>query len=116
MLSTLAASTNLLLASALPPALLELVGWVPAVVFPGGTLLQLAVILRRKTAAGVSVTAWTAFAFANICLFLYTEKYGEIESILGALGTATLNLCIVAAAIRYRNPAHGNPKGGARVQ
>jgi hypothetical protein len=113
--SALAESASLLLADGLPPALLEFAGWVPALVFPGATLLQLAVILRRKTAAGVSVVAWSAFAIANICLFLYTEKYGELESILGALGTAVLNLCIVAAAIRYRNPASGNPKGGARV-
>jgi uncharacterized protein with PQ loop repeat len=113
--STLAESAALLLADGLPPAVLEVAGWVPAVVFPAATLLQLVVILRRKTAAGVSVAAWSAFAIANICLFLYTEKYGELESILGALGTALLNLCIVAAAIRYRNPAGGNPKARARV-
>jgi uncharacterized protein with PQ loop repeat len=86
----------------LPAWLFELLGWVPAVVFPGATLVQLFEIVRRKTAAGVSVTAWTAFAVANICLFLYTEKYGELESIMGALGTAAMNLCIVAAAWRYR--------------
>lgn len=95
--------------SVLPSWLFELLGWVPAVIFPGATLLQLATIIRRKTAAGVSIEAWTAYAVANICLFLYTEKYGELESILGALGTAALNLCIVAAAIRYRNGPPGNP-------
>jgi hypothetical protein len=48
-------------------------------------------------------------------LFLYTEKYGELESILGALGTAALNLCIVAAAIRYRNGPTGNPNATGTV-
>lgn len=99
----------------LPPWLFELLGWVPAIIFPSATLLQLIVIVRRKTAAGVSVVAWTAYAIANICLFLYTEKYGELESIVGALGTAALNLCIVAAAIRYRNGPQGNPNGSASV-
>jgi uncharacterized protein with PQ loop repeat len=82
--------------------LFEFLGWVPAVVFPAATALQLAAILRAKSSEGVSIPAWSLFAFANICLFVYTEKYGELESILGALGTALLNLCIVAAAIRYR--------------
>ena len=101
--------------SVLPSWLFEVLGWVPAVVFPGATLLQLATIVRRKTAAGVSIEAWTAYAVANICLFLYTEKYGELESILGALGTAALNLCIVAAAIRYRNGPTGNPNATGAV-
>lgn len=99
----------------LPAWLFELLGWVPAIVFPGATLMQLIVIIRRKTAAGVSVAAWTAFAIANICLFLYTEKFGELESIFGSLGTAALNLCIVAAALRYRNGPKGNPNGSAPV-
>lgn len=101
--------------SLLPDWLLELVGWVPAIVFPGATMLQLLVIIRRKTAAGVSVTAWTAFAIANICLFIYTDKHTELESIFGALGTAALNLCIVGAAIRYRNSPPGNPNGAGTV-
>ena len=83
--------------------------------FPGATMLQLIEIIRRKTAAGVSIPAWTAFAFANICLFLYTEKHSELESIFGALGTAALNLCIVIAAVRYRNSPGGNAKGAGPV-
>lgn len=101
--------------SVLPAWLFEMLGWVPAVVFPAATFVQLVEIVRRKTAAGVSVAAWTAFAVANVCLFLYTEKYGELESILGALGTAAMNLCIVGAALRYRNGPQGNPKGSASV-
>jgi uncharacterized protein with PQ loop repeat len=101
--------------SVLPAWLFEMLGWVPAVVFPAATFVQLVEIVRRKTAAGISVAAWTAFAVANVCLFLYTEKYGELESILGALGTAALNLCIVAAAIRYRNGPTGNPNATGTV-
>lgn len=99
----------------LAPGLFALLSWVPAVVFPGATLLQLLTIVRKRTSEGVSVPAWTAYAFANVCLFLYTEKYTELESILGALGTAALNLCIVFAAIRYRKPGSGNPNAAARV-
>jgi uncharacterized protein with PQ loop repeat len=91
--------------SIMPPALFELLGWIPAIVFPAATLLQLAAIVRRRNAAGVSALAWSLFGLANICLYAYTEKYSELESILGSLGTAFLNLCIVVAAIRYQRAA-----------
>ena len=87
------------------PLLFEGLGWVPAVIFPTASGLQLLAILHRRSAEGVSIPAWALFAIANMCLFVYTEKYGEMESILGALGTAFLNICIVVAAIRYRKPA-----------
>ncbi|MFM7051007.1 MAG: hypothetical protein ACKOYN_02585 [Planctomycetota bacterium] len=83
------------------PWIFEALGWVPAVVFPVATGVQLLAILRAKSSEGVSIPAWVMFAVANMCLFLYTEKYAELESIVGALGTAVLNLCIVVAAIRY---------------
>ncbi len=102
-------------ATTLADLLVEGLGWVPAIVFPVATAIQLLAILRTKDSSGVSIPAWCLFAFANVCLFAYTEKYGEIESILGSLGTALLNLCIVAAAIRYRSDRRGKPArdGGA---
>ena len=39
--------------SHLPDWLFEILGWVPAVVFPAATMMQLLVIVRRKTAAGI---------------------------------------------------------------
>ncbi len=88
----------------IPSWLFSLLGWIPAIVFPTGTALQLLQILRNKRSDGVSIPAWCLFATANVSLFVYTEKYTELESILGTLGTAALNLCIVAAALRYRRP------------
>jgi uncharacterized protein with PQ loop repeat len=80
----------------------SLVGWIPALVFPLATALQLAAILRARSAKGVSIAAWLLFALANVSLYLYVGKYGELQSILAGLGTATLNLAIVAAALLYR--------------
>ncbi len=88
----------------MPGWLFEILGWVPALVFPLASGLQLLAILHRRCSLGVSIPAWSLFAIANICLFVYTEKYGELESIIGALGTAMLNICIVVAAVRYRKP------------
>jgi hypothetical protein len=88
----------------IPSWFFSLLGWIPAIVFPTATALQLLKILRNKRSDGVSIPAWILFATANVSLFVYTEKYTELESILGTLGTAALNLCIVAAALRYRRP------------
>jgi hypothetical protein len=98
-------------AAPLVDLLVDLLGWVPAIVFPAACGLQLLEIVKRRSAEGVSVLAWSMFAFANASLFVYTEKYGEIESIVGTLGTAGLNLCIVGAALKYR--ARGKAADGA---
>lgn len=86
----------------------SLVGWIPAVVFPGATALQLATIIRRRSARGVSIAAWLLFALANGSLYVYFGRWTEPQAILSTLATATLNLAIVAAALtigRERPPA-----------
>lgn len=84
------------------PWVFEILGWVPAIIFPAASGLQLLTIVHRRNADGVSIPAWAMFAVANLCLFVYTEKYGEMESIVGALGTSGLNLCIVVVSLQYR--------------
>jgi hypothetical protein len=86
----------------MPEWLFTVLGWVPAVIFPTASGLQLLAILHRRSAQGVSIPAWGLFAVANLCLFVYTEKYDEVESIVGALGTSVLNVCIVIAALKFR--------------
>jgi len=94
----------------LPDWLFTVLGWVPAIIFPTASGMQLLAILHRRSAQGVSIPAWALFAVANLCLFVYTEKYDELESIVGALGTSVLNVCIVVAALRYRkDPPPGGP-------
>lgn len=88
----------------MPDWLFAALGWVPAIIFPAASGLQLLAILHRRSAQGVSIPAWGLFAIANLCLFVYTEKYDEVESIVGALGTSVLNVCIVMAALRFRAP------------
>jgi len=91
----------------MPDWLFTALGWVPAVIFPAASGLQLLAIIHRRSAQGVSIPAWGLFAVANLCLFVYTEKYDEVESIVGALGTSVLNVCIVIAALHYRRPKQG---------
>jgi len=95
--------------------LIPLIGWIPALIFPTATAVQLVAIVRSRSSEGVSVVAWTMFAIANVSLWIYTEKHDEVASILGTLGSAALNICIVVAAIRYRKAPDGNTKDAARV-
>lgn len=82
--------------------LIELSGWLPAIIFPAATLIQLVAILRSNTIKGVSPLTWTLFGIANISVYIYTEKYLAVQTIVGFLGTALLDFIIAAMAIKGR--------------
>ena len=86
----------------MPLLLINLAGWIPAIVFPAATALQLIKILRSKNADGVSIATWLMFGIANIGLYIYTEKYLSFQSLFGILGTALLDFIIVAVTIHLR--------------
>jgi uncharacterized protein with PQ loop repeat len=83
------------------PDTINLAGWVPAIIFPVATLIQLISILRRSS-QGVSWVAWTLFGVANISVYIYTEKYLAAQTIIGFLGSALLDFVIAALAIKGR--------------
>jgi len=80
--------------------IIELSGWLPAIIFPAATLIQLVAILRSNTIKGVSPLTWTLFGIANISVYIYTEKYFAVQTIVGFLGTALLDFIIAAMAIK----------------
>jgi uncharacterized protein with PQ loop repeat len=84
---------------------LQLAGLIPAIIFPAASLSQLIVILRRKSAEGVSIATWLMVTVANISLFIYSEKYTDLLNIFALLGAATLNICVAAAALYYQRVA-----------
>lgn len=84
---------------------IEAVGVIPAVIIPGATLVQWLTLLKRRRADGVSVITWWLFAVANICLYIYTQKYFELIAVVTFLGTATLNIAIVVTALRFKKTA-----------
>jgi uncharacterized protein with PQ loop repeat len=84
--------------------IVNLAGWLPAIIFPAATLIQLIAILRTKDVKGVSPLTWTLFGIANIAVYIYTEKYLAVQTIIGFLGTALLDFVIAAMAIRGRAP------------
>ncbi|MBN8445836.1 MAG: hypothetical protein J0M22_10255 [Gammaproteobacteria bacterium] len=83
-------------------SLIELIGYIPAIIFPVATLMQLWHLLKTKTSDGVPPLTWLAFAVGNISLYIYAEKYTELQSILGQLATAGLQVYVVVLIYRYR--------------
>ncbi|MDG6774600.1 hypothetical protein QCB45_09665 [Thiomicrorhabdus sp. ZW0627] len=81
---------------------IEIIGYIPAIIFPTATVIQLLHLLKTKTSDGVSALAWGAFALGNVSLYIYTEKYFELQSIIGLLLTSLLQLIIIFLIFKYR--------------
>ena len=84
------------------PDITDIAGWVPAIVFPVATAAQAYRIAMRRSADGISVSSWFFFGLANLGLYVYTEKYQSIQSIVGFLVTAVIDFVIVGQCIFYR--------------
>jgi hypothetical protein len=82
--------------------LVEIIGFVPSIIFPLATVSQFITLYRAKSAAGASALTWTLFALANLCLYIYVEKFFELQAIVGLLGTAIVDVAIVGLILRYR--------------
>lgn len=80
----------------------DLLGYIPAIVFPLATFLQLYKILRDKDVGGVSVVSWFLFGGANLALYGYVGKYAEPQAICSMLVTGALNLVIALTVLAYR--------------
>ena len=77
-------------------------GYVPSVIFPAATVTQLWALWQAGRSDGASALTWTLFGIANLCLYLYVEKYREPQAIIGLLGTAVADFAIVAVILHYR--------------
>ncbi|CAM3915672.1 hypothetical protein VA7868_03327 [Vibrio aerogenes CECT 7868] len=84
--------------------IIDIIGYIPAIIFPVATLSQLFHLLKTKSADGVSLITWIAFATGNVSLYIYTEKYNELQTIAGLLLTAILQIAIVVLILKYRRP------------
>lgn len=91
--------------------LIDLCGWLPAIIIPLATIIQLSAILRNRSTEGVSAITWCLFGVANIGLYIYTEKYGDIQAIAGLLGSALLDFGITGLAIaQYGSSRQTSPE------
>ena len=83
----------------MPQIVIDIFGWLPAIIIPLATIIQLSTIIRDRSAEGVSWITWFLFGVANVGLYVYTEKYFDIQSIVGLLGSALLDFVIAGLAI-----------------
>jgi uncharacterized protein with PQ loop repeat len=85
----------------------QALGWVPAVVFPLASLVQLVVLVRTRDGRGVSAITWSLFAIANVCLWLYMENRMEWQAVATALCTASVQVAVVVLAMKWRKAETG---------
>lgn len=83
----------------MPQIVINIFGWLPAIIIPLATIIQLSTIIKDRSVEGVSWLTWGLFGVANVGLYIYTEKYMDIQSIIGLLGSATLDFVIAGLAI-----------------
>ena len=87
----------------------NLAGWIPAIILPTATTFQLIKVSRSKSTDGVSVITWLLFGIANVGLYLFTEKYLELQALIGLLGTAILDFIIVIKIISKKKQLEKQP-------
>lgn len=75
--------------------IVQISGWVPAFIVPTATAIQLWKIIKYKSVEGVSWITWFLFGIANLGLYIYTEKYSDLQSIIGLFLTAIIDFVIV---------------------
>ncbi len=91
--------------------LTEISGWIPAVILPTATFLQLFKIARQKSAQDTSIATWFLFGLANIGLYIYTDKYFSLQSIIGLLSTTIMDFYIVGMIIIFQKRNKAIMKG-----
>ena len=67
-------------------SIIDIIGFIPAIIFPAAALMQLVHLVRAKRSEGVSALSWSAFALGNLAMFVYAEKYFELQAVVGLLG------------------------------
>lgn len=82
--------------------IIDIIGYIPVVIFPTATIMQLWHLVKSKSSKGVSPVTWGAFALGNFSLYVYTEKYDEPQSIVSFLCTGALQIYIVFLIFKYK--------------
>ena len=86
----------------MPSILLEIIGWLPGIIFPLASGIQLLKIIKERQYEGVSALSWFLFGIANLALYIYTEKYTALQTILGLLLTAIIDFVITFLVLLHR--------------
>lgn len=81
----------------------ELGGFLPAILFPVATVLQLYKLIQNKKIGGVSESTWILMFVGNVGLYALSGRYTSWKAIIGYLGSAMLNLGIVFYIVHLKS-------------
>ncbi|NDC39184.1 MAG: hypothetical protein EBZ48_14245 [Proteobacteria bacterium] len=89
----------------MPEWVVQFCGWIPGILFPAAAALQLFEILKSGRTDGISSLTWSLLSLANACLYIYTQKYFEFQSIFGFLVTSMIQATVVLLTLKKRKAA-----------
>ena len=92
-------------------SVLDLVGWVPAVVFPAATLLQFVAVAKGQGKGLASALSWGLFALANVCLYVFIGDWLRPQLVVATLGNAALQVVLVIVILRLHRPSPDKNSG-----
>lgn len=81
----------------------EYSGFLPAILYPVATILQLVKIIKSGSSVGVSINTWILNLVANIGLYFLSNQYYNWKSIVGFLGTGFICAIIIFYIIDLKN-------------
>jgi uncharacterized protein with PQ loop repeat len=87
----------------------ELAGWLPAIILPLSTLLQLIRVfqirgkLQAEQLEGISLSAWLLFGVANVGAYIFTGQQDSLQAILAFLVTAIMDFVLVVVVLVKRS-------------
>ena len=77
-------------------------GIIPAVAFPGATIIQFKKILDQKDISGVSCMGWIMQVLANLGAYFLVDKLDSVQNIMAFLGTAIIDILIIIFILKKK--------------
>lgn len=81
--------------------IVEISGWLTAVILVSAGTIQLTKIIRTGKATGISPVAWFLYSIASIGAYIFAEKYISWQALFSFLVPGALNLTIAILASIY---------------
>jgi uncharacterized membrane protein YfcA len=81
--------------------IVELAGWITAIILLTAGIMQLSKLLKTKKATGISSFAWFLYGVAGIGSYIFAEKYIAWQAIFSFLVPGVISFVISALAYSY---------------
>ncbi len=85
----------------LPECVINIIGWIPGIIFSGASAVQLYAVICSPNVQSVSATTWLLFALANVSAYIYLGKYLAPQAI-GYIVAALIQTSVAYVVIKKR--------------